>query len=305
MIKAAFKADWVCEEAGADQQALRWLRMLPGARTATRTRFARWVMQSPVNLGAYLRQKALSAELHGIDRHRRLDVDAILQRMSANPASRREEEDQKSAGSVAVSPRDLAIQCENTLRSLLPRWATRSRQTEAELIQDVYLLLLRSNATVVVRDPRAYLRAVVHHVAATRARREKRSKVVFDSTIADSIADSNVNIWRDEPQSRVAADQELLWLMRQLPQRQREVLIFCKLYEMTYREVAKRLNVSPETVKKRLAAAIKFCHELMTRDAPRLAQTQRLPSQLRTAPTSNETRVVPSPSKFVPWTSQH
>jgi transmembrane sensor len=64
-----------------DEQALEWVRMLPAPTSSQREEFGVWVRRSPKHLHAYLKHKAMSTELNGLDRSHTVDALALVARV--------------------------------------------------------------------------------------------------------------------------------------------------------------------------------------------------------------------------------
>jgi len=63
-----------------DEEALQFLEDLGSGDSMTREAFAAWIRRSPENLGAFLRQRALGAELQGLQFERKPDLEVLIAR---------------------------------------------------------------------------------------------------------------------------------------------------------------------------------------------------------------------------------
>ena len=148
------------------------------------------------------------------------------------------------------------------LRAFFSR-RVRSSSDAADLVQEVYLRLLRVNDTEAIRNPQMYLYTVASHVLGQHALRNRRHEGHID------VDDLNVQAQLgDLPSldSQVDATQmtgHLRAALAQLPAKWRTALILQYRYGLTYEEIADRLGVSSNMVKKYLAQAMGRCQRLM------------------------------------------
>jgi transmembrane sensor len=64
------------------QQAAEWVAALPSADRQTRAQFVRWLKESPLHVRETLLALEIAAQLSGIDRTQRIDVEALIARAS-------------------------------------------------------------------------------------------------------------------------------------------------------------------------------------------------------------------------------
>lgn len=134
----------------------------------------------------------------------------------------------------------------------------RNGETAAELMQEVFLRFAEQGegGRAAISHPRSYLYRAAHNLAVDHIRRERRGRI-------DSLPDEELAAIADpEPspervaggRSDVAAARAAL---RELPERTRQVFVMTRIDGLTYAEVARRLEISPSSVQKHLAQAIR------------------------------------------------
>ena len=139
----------------------------------------------------------------------------------------------------------------------------RARADAGDLAQEVYLRLLRVNDVQAIRNPQAYLYSVAGNLAKKHACRESQGANALDLEEASH-----------EPQLRASpaldteldASQRLARLrtvLAQLSPKCRAVVIFQYHYELSHEEIAARLDISTNMVKKYLAHALVHCRSRM------------------------------------------
>ncbi len=151
--------------------------------------------------------------------------------------------------------------------SLLAFFARRVRtgSEAADLAQEVYLRMLRVSDAEAIRNPEGYLFAVANNLAKEHAVLERRRAGVID--IGEAEMDTSL-------QTLPAYEKELDGMQRttrlhavlaQLSPKCRAAVLLQYGEGLTYQEIAVRLSVSPNMVKKYLAQALMHCRRRMAR----------------------------------------
>lgn len=127
-----------------------------------------------------------------------------------------------------------------------------------DLLQDVYVRFLQSPHKELVRQPRPYLYRIAANVVAEINLRAKRRPVTYDTAIAEqSLEDASAaNVWSDALGEKLHQTRQLQHMLLQLPRLYRAVLVLRARDGLSYDEIAARLNISAQTVKKYLFRAL-------------------------------------------------
>lgn len=141
----------------------------------------------------------------------------------------------------------------------------RTKSDAADLVQEVYLRMLRVTDTDAIRNPEAYLFTVAANLLrenAVKDRRQAEGTSIDDADAPQLVAqlmgfDTALDITR-----RVARLHEVL---EQLPAKCCAAVILQYHHELSYEEIAARLEVSPRMVKKYLTQALIHCRRRMAR----------------------------------------
>jgi RNA polymerase sigma-70 factor (ECF subfamily) len=152
---------------------------------------------------------------------------------------------------------------ERVLRGYLSRFFKNVADIE-DVVQETYarLLGLNDGAWAAVRNWHSFLFTTARNVALDRIR---RSRVVSLDALAEM---GSVDVLDQAPSVDEAlnARQELalLWeTIASLPDRCRETLTLRKLYGLSQREIAQRLEIAESTVEKHVAYGVRLCAERM------------------------------------------
>jgi RNA polymerase sigma factor (sigma-70 family) len=152
---------------------------------------------------------------------------------------------------------------ERALRGYLSRFFKNVADIE-DVVQETYarLLALSDPASNAVRNWHAFLFTTARNVALDRIR---RSRVVSLDALAE-MGSADVLDQAPGADEALNARQELALLLEtiaSLPNRCRETLTLRKLYGLSQREIAQRLEITESTVEKHVAYGVRLCAERM------------------------------------------
>jgi RNA polymerase sigma factor (sigma-70 family) len=152
---------------------------------------------------------------------------------------------------------------ERSLRAFLSRFFKSIADIE-DAVQETYarLIALNDPTFLAVRNWHAFLFTTARNVALDRLR---KARVVSLDAMAEM---GGADVLDEAPpiDEELNARQELALLLEtiaSLPNRCRETLTLRKLYGMSQREIARRLNISESTVEKHVAYGVRLCAERM------------------------------------------
>ena len=137
-----------------------------------------------------------------------------------------------------------------------------SSEDAADGTQDTFLRLIRHNGTVSLRSPDAYLFHVARNLATDMVRaRAVRSKYI------ESVEHKEQASTAPTPDAALVSRRRQKLIQKALSElspRCSEVFILHRFEDLTYREIAKRLNISPKTVENHLARAILYLRKRLS-----------------------------------------
>jgi RNA polymerase sigma factor (sigma-70 family) len=141
----------------------------------------------------------------------------------------------------------------------------RSKSDAPDLAQEVYLRMLRIRDQEAIRNPVLYLYTVANNLVKEHAVLERRraSGIDVETLAAEAQLEVLPSIECDvDTAERVARLQVVLTQLR--PQCQAAVLLRFT-HGLSYREIARRLEVSPEMARKYVLQALTHCRRRMER----------------------------------------
>ena len=125
-------------------------------------------------------------------------------------------------------------------------WHTPNRQIAEDATQDTFLKAIRHLDAYVHRGKfRAYLYKIAANVCIDYSRKKPMWQLPDDLQEYDSQLE------------RVESDANFVWLLRGLPDEQREVVLLRFAHELKIREIAEVISIPMRTVQSRLRSALK------------------------------------------------
>lgn len=125
-------------------------------------------------------------------------------------------------------------------------WHTPNRQTAEDATQDTFLKAIRHLDAYVHRGKfKAFLYKIAANVCIDYSRKKTMEQLPGDLLEYDSHLE------------QIESDTNFVWLLRNLPDEQREVILLRFAHELKIREIAEVVSVPMRTVQSRLRSALK------------------------------------------------
>lgn len=141
----------------------------------------------------------------------------------------------------------------------------RSKPDAVDLVQEVYLRMLRVNDTDAIRNPEGYLYTVANNLAIEHAVLERRHArdIDFDEPVVEAELGSAPGV--EEDVDLQVRTQRLREVLAQLPPKCRAAVYMKYLHGMSYQEIAEQLGISDHMVQKYLGQGLAHCRRRMAR----------------------------------------
>jgi RNA polymerase sigma factor (sigma-70 family) len=161
------------------------------------------------------------------------------------------------------------------LEAALERFLRRRRlagDEVSDLRQEVYARVYDAARRALPLSVKAFVFATAHNLLRDRAR---RARIVSIEAVADLDA---LNFAADEaPADRVVSARDELRRLQvaldTLPPRRREVVLLRKIYGLSQREVAAKLNITEDTVERQVSKGVRALAAALFGNLPRIAES--------------------------------
>ncbi|MBC2607149.1 RNA polymerase sigma factor [Pelagicoccus albus] len=133
-----------------------------------------------------------------------------------------------------------------------------------DVMQEAYLKVMKAHAQKEVKAPKAFLFATARNLALNSVRHAK----VRGETTALPIEDCEFIDGAEGVHEAVARNQELEILtkaIQSLPDRCRQIFTLRKVYGMSQRDIARKLNISARTVNAQISIGVNKCADFVGR----------------------------------------
>lgn len=142
-------------------------------------------------------------------------------------------------------------------------WRVRSKDIAEELAQETYLRFLKQATPQPILDLNAFLFTIAANLARDHLRGIKRQQLCeFIPLLDTEIADAQAN-----PEDIVAnycLENQLQQAIANLPDKTREIFLLYRVDELSYKQIAIRLDISERTVEYHLRQALLLCRNFLT-----------------------------------------
>jgi len=119
-----------------------------------------------------------------------------------------------------------------------------------DLVQEVFMRLLRMDQADRVRKPLAYLYGIAFHVVREFQMKEEQDRVICDSSTLEQLTEHPGDLSNDDFADRLHLQRQLSKALLQLPPGQRAVLLLVKRDGLSHEEAARVAGLTVQTVEK-------------------------------------------------------
>ncbi len=158
---------------------------------------------------------------------------------------------------------DIFVENMNGLKCYLQRFFSSTRDIE-DVLQDTYIRAIETEKVTEIHSPKAYLYKICKNLALNHHAKAAQK-------LTDYIADFDYsNVLKSEISLEDRAEQEERFMLfchsvKQLPPQCRRAFVLKKVYGLTSKEIAERLNIKVSTVDKHLSRGLSLCRDYLER----------------------------------------
>lgn len=134
-----------------------------------------------------------------------------------------------------------------------------------EIVQDVFLAFWNGGQFREVQDGNSLKSYLFTSVKNKSLNHIRKSKVDYSDLPEDDLyMDSGATILEEISLKETQA--KLTYLIEKLPEKCRQVFIMSRTYELSHKEIAQILDISPKTVENQVAIALKYLRQFFPKD---------------------------------------
>lgn len=137
----------------------------------------------------------------------------------------------------------------------LARWLARDPHDAEDVVQDACMRALKYMGTLQGSDARAWFLTIVRHAFYDWCRRNRPAEIAHDDGSAIDAASADPTQGPEQTVMRGAETRALADALAELPLQYREVLVLRELEELSYKQIARVVDIPIGTVMSRLARA--------------------------------------------------
>jgi RNA polymerase sigma-70 factor (ECF subfamily) len=147
----------------------------------------------------------------------------------------------------------------SSLKQYLMRFFVQ-RQDVEDVLQETFLRAFQSEQRQEIRSPKSFLYKIGKHLALSEKSAKASQLMTYIGDFDElSVIDTKPSTEDDlDIQQRIAM---LNQLIQALPPQCRRVLVMRKVFGLSHKEVARRLNISVKTVEQHLTKGLQHCHQ--------------------------------------------
>lgn len=135
---------------------------------------------------------------------------------------------------------------------------TKNMADAEEVVNDVFMAIWERRADILAEDGlKSYLFRAVKNRCLNKI---KRDRLPFDSMPSNMPVPSKENTILQNMEAR-ETEARLQVLIDRLPNKCKQVFLFSRKHEMSYKEIADLMDISPKTVENQIGLALKFLKE--------------------------------------------
>ena len=139
----------------------------------------------------------------------------------------------------------------------------KAKYEAADLVQEVYLRMLRVKDTDAIKNPEGYLFTVASNLVIEQSVLQRRQSVAFDNEPDEPHAGTGAGF--EEVFDTASRVDRLRAVLEQLPPKCQAVVHMKYQHGLKYDEIAQQLQISPHMVQKYLGVALAHCRRRMVR----------------------------------------
>ncbi|OUR74402.1 hypothetical protein A9Q78_00740 [Methylophaga sp. 41_12_T18] len=130
----------------------------------------------------------------------------------------------------------------------------------ADMAQDTFVRILTKKTAPIIETPRAYLSTIAHGLVVNHWRRQALEQAYLELIETQEIA---LQPSEEDTQIVIEKLEQLALALDGLSSRSKHVFLYARLDNMTYPQIAKKMDITVNMVQKAMGAAMKNCYRAL------------------------------------------
>ena len=132
------------------------------------------------------------------------------------------------------------------------------QQDVDDILQETFIRVLQSDAQQEIKSPKGYLFVVSRNLVLKKLTQQSKE---IDNEIDEALLESDVDNTVEKELYQKLKFERFLEVLNALPEKNRRAILLRKLYCLSHKEIAKKMNISVSSVEKNIAKGLKQCKQ--------------------------------------------
>jgi RNA polymerase sigma-70 factor (ECF subfamily) len=130
------------------------------------------------------------------------------------------------------------------------------QQDVDDILQETFIRVLNSDAKQQINSPKGYLFVVSRNLVLKKLTQQSKE---IDTEIDDALLENDVDNTVEKELYQKLKFERFIEVLNSLPEKNRRAILLRKLYCLSHKEIAKKMNLSVSSVEKNIAQGLKQC----------------------------------------------
>lgn len=145
-----------------------------------------------------------------------------------------------------------------------------------DILQETFIRVLNSDAKQEIKSPKGYLFVVSRNLVLKKLTQQSKE---IDTEIDDALLESDTDNTVEKALYQKLKFERFIEVLNSLPEKNRRAILLRKLYCLSHKEIANKMNISISSVEKNIAQGLKQCKKSLYSQGYDVSET-KLPIQL-------------------------
>jgi len=130
------------------------------------------------------------------------------------------------------------------------------QQDVDDILQETFIRVLNSDTKQKIKSPKGYLFVVSRNLVLKKLTQQSKE---IDTEIDDALLENDVDNTVEKELYQKLKFERFIEVLNSLPEKNSRAILLRKLYCLSHKEIAKKMNISVSSVEKNIAQGLKLC----------------------------------------------